>query len=124
MRTSRALLPLLVLVVVAACASRPSGPPPLDPVGTYEFSTDIDGQPFGGTMEITGTPGAYSGWIRGEGLPPIAITSVAVQGRTMRIAASADGTPVAIDLEFNGAQFTGNWSAGEMGGVLTGRKLS
>lgn len=123
MRTSRAVLPLLVLAV-AACASRPSGPPPLNPVGTYEFSTAVDGQPFGGTMEITGTPGSYSGWIRGDGIPPIPITSVTVQGQSMRIAASLDGTPVAIDLTFNGTQFTGNWSAGEMGGALSGRKLS
>ncbi len=123
MRTSRAVLPLLVLAV-AACASRPSGPPPLDPVGTYQFSTAIDGQPFGGTMEITGTPGAYSGWIRGEGIPPIPITSVTVQGQSMRIAASLDGTRVAIDLDFDGTQFTGSWSAGELGGALSGQKLS
>jgi|SRR5690606_3076390 len=123
MRTSRAVLPLLVLAV-AACASRPSGPPPLDPVGTYQFSTSVDGQAFGGTMEITGTPGAYGGWIRGEGLPPIPITSVTVQGQSMRIGASLDGTPVAIDLDFDGAQFTGSWSAGEMGGALSGRKVT
>ncbi|HEY8470829.1 MAG TPA: hypothetical protein VIL18_14350 [Longimicrobiales bacterium] len=75
-------------------------------------------------MEITGTPGAYSGWIRGEGLPPIAVTSVTVQGQKMRIAALLDGTPVAIDLDFDGTQFTGSWSTGELSGTLSGRKLS
>jgi hypothetical protein len=123
MKTSR-VAPLPLLLLVSACAARPSGPPPLDPVGSYEFTTSLDGQPLAGTMEITGTPGAYRGWIRGEGLPPIEVTSVTVQGQRMRIAASLDGTPVAIDLDFDGAQFTGSWSTGEMSGTLSGRKRS
>ena len=38
MKTSR-VAPLPLLLLVAACAARPSGPPPLEPVGRYEFST-------------------------------------------------------------------------------------
>jgi hypothetical protein len=42
MKTSRvASLPLLLLA--AACASRPSGPPALDPAGNYEFTSSVDG---------------------------------------------------------------------------------
>ncbi len=94
-------------------------------MGTYEFSTLIDGQTVGGTLEITGTPGAYSGWIRAEGVPPIPITSVTVQGQSMRIGAQLEGQgPVAIDLDFTGAEFTGSWSVGEAGGVVNGRKVS
>lgn len=122
MKTSRiALLPLLLLV--AACASRPAGPPPLDPVGNYEFSTSVDGQPLGGTFDITGTPGAYTGTIRVQGIDPIPITSVTVQGQALRIAALLDGQPVAVELNFTGDAFTGAWSAGELGGALSGRRI-
>ncbi|HEX7091035.1 MAG TPA: hypothetical protein VF192_12915 [Longimicrobiales bacterium] len=122
MKTSR-VVPLPLLLLVVACASRPSGPPPLDPVGNYEFTTSVDGQPIGGTFDIAGTPGAYTGTIRVQGMDPIPITSVTVQGQALRIAALLDGQPVAIDLSFTGDRFTGAWSAGELGGAVSGRRI-
>jgi|SRR5438552_1768203 len=39
-----------------------ASPVPLDPVGTWSFTTTMsDGQPITGTFQISGKPGAYTG---------------------------------------------------------------
>jgi hypothetical protein len=65
-------------ILFTACASTPQPPAQsttaptqpaatqqataaIDPVGSYEFSTVVDGQTVTGTLHIQGTPGNYKG---------------------------------------------------------------
>ena len=58
----RTLVLALTLVSLAGAQARPATP--FDPAGKWSFSTiDDQGAPISGTMEITGTPGAYAGTI-------------------------------------------------------------
>jgi hypothetical protein len=53
---------VFAVALVGLAASQATPPKPFDPVGKYSFSTVTDaGAPISGTMEITGTPGAYKG---------------------------------------------------------------
>jgi hypothetical protein len=52
----------LALVSLTGAQARPVTP--FDPAGKWTYSTlDDQGAPISGTMEITGTPGAYTGTI-------------------------------------------------------------
>jgi hypothetical protein len=59
---------VLALLLVPAIQPQPAAPA-LDPAGKWTFSThDEDGNPIGGTMEITGEPGKYRGEITVNGM--------------------------------------------------------
>ncbi len=48
-----AVLAFASVAIASACATTPSGPPPFDPVGSYEYTAYFEGQPLPGTMTIT-----------------------------------------------------------------------
>ena len=64
---------ILALTALAGAQTRPA--PAFDPAGKWTFSTtNENGQPISGTMEITGRPGAYAGTILGADGQPLVIT--------------------------------------------------
>jgi hypothetical protein len=123
----KALLAAVLLAATAGCAAgarAPAAPAPLDPVGRYEFSTLYQGQPLAGTIEVTGTEGAYGGVLRATGIPDLPLQSVEVEGRELRIAAGTPDGTLALRLVFAaGAEFTGGWTLGADSGELVGRRL-
>ena len=119
----RCALFALVLVLAAACASGPSGPPPFDPVGTYSYSAGMEGMTMSGTMAIEGTEGAYTGSLQSE-MGAVPITSVVVMGQAVTIEGSGPQGPLTLEFVVTDGAFTGTWAMGGMGGAFTGSKTN
>ena len=129
---------LAVIVIAAACASseetvtttptpQPAAAKPaavvVDPVGTYEFSTLVDGQTVTGTLTIAGTPGAYTGRIVTNMFPEIPITAARVEDKTVIATGSMPDGELTLRMLMDGMNFTGNWQLGEDSGEFNGKKL-
>ncbi|HEV7589395.1 MAG TPA: hypothetical protein VGO40_14860 [Longimicrobium sp.] len=109
----------------AAAPTPPAAPAAVNPVGRYEFATTLQGQMLTGTMEITGTSGAYAGRITSSATGPITITTVTVEGQTMTIAGDTPNGTLTIRMTFtDGGAFTGGWTLAGDGATLTGRRVS
>lgn len=125
----------LLVFLVAACASSPAPvattaptqPVPsttaVDPVGTYEFSTSIDGQTLTGTVHIEGAPLNYRGRVVTKVFPDMAITNVSVAANVISFVASMGGDDVLVRVVMDGSNFQGSWQGGPDSGDISGRKL-
>ncbi len=111
-------------LVLSACAAgpppEPPGPPPLDPVGTYDISVGIEGMELPGVMVIReSADGGYTGSIDTE-MGGASISEVAVEGQTLTFTIPDVGA--VVELLFDGDGFSG-WLAGDMGEAsMTGTK--
>ena len=129
-----------IVLLLAACASRPvpetpgntaGAPQPVvqptsaivDPVGTYEFTTVVDGQTVTGTMHVEGTPGNYRGRILTSAFGEIAIVGASVETNILNLRANMPDGELAIRMVMEGANFKGNWSVGGQSGDISGKKL-
>lgn len=130
-------------LLLAACASSPSPaptpapaavtvvvpppPPPkpkLEPAGSYEFSTIVDGNTITGTMEITGTAGAYTGKILTSAFPEIPIVGAVVDGDAINLKATMPDGELSIHMVFaGGPDFKGNWALAGDTGDFNGKKI-
>jgi hypothetical protein len=134
----KAFATVLLLLSSAACAAAPASEPApaptpipvvhtpegVNPVGKYEFTTSLQGQILTGTMEITGTAGAYAGRITSSATEPIAITTVTVEGQNMTVVGETPNGPLTIKMTFTEAgAFTGNWTLSGDGATLTGKRM-
>lgn len=136
----RKLTPLAL--VLAACASSNTAsttatpqttatkavtpPPPavMDPTGSYEFSTVVDGQTVTGTLFINGTTGAYTGRIVTSTFPEIPVTGATVNGKTVDIKGSMPDGELAITITMEADNtFKGKWVLGADTGEFNGKKL-
>ena len=126
----RSLAALAAALLLAACASsggtatadaRSSA---LDPVGTYDFSTNVEGTPVNGVITITRGDSGYGGSLATDVTETIPVTAVVVEGQKIMVTASSPDGPVNMAITMNGAEFTGSWSFGGMSGTMNGRKRS
>lgn len=117
----RPLTTVLILTLAAACASGPSGPPPFDPVGTYDFSADLNGEALTGTMVIEATGEGYTGELATPMLPipPAPINSVQVVDQTVTIEADGPEGLLLIELVVTDTGLEGTWAMGEGSGIFT-----
>jgi hypothetical protein len=141
---------LLAASVSLACATSPAAtpnrptptpsttqaaPPPstsvapssaLNPVGTFDFTAiGPDGSTASaGHFTITGTPGNYKGRVEREGMGGTDLTSVTVDGQTMRLVASIPEGAVTLTLNFaaGGNDFTGRWNIENLEGSISGKR--
>lgn len=120
---SRRALIALFPVLVAACASGPSGPPPFDPVGTYSYSANLEGMTISGTMTIDGSEGAYTGMLQSD-MGNVPINSVMVVGQAVTIEGSGPDGPLTLEFVVTDGAFTGTWAMGGMGGSFMGSKTN
>ncbi|MBI2797506.1 MAG: hypothetical protein HYX65_12465 [Gemmatimonadetes bacterium] len=100
----------------------PAAPAPVNPVGSFEFATEVNGSPMKGTLSIAGSPGAYSGKIASDVLPEMPITSVTVDGQLMKLVADTPNGAVTVSLAFTGVNFTGNWELAGQSGSMAGKR--
>ena len=132
----------LLLISAAACAPAPAAAPAtmpapaaqpaaaampaaLSPVGRYEFATTLQGQMLTGTMEIAGSPGAYTGRITSSATGPIEVGAVTVAGREMVVTGETPNGTLTIRMTFtDGPNFTGGWTLAGDGATLTGHRVS
>ena len=102
--------------VLSACAGgpppEPPGPPPLDPVGTYDFTVAAEGMEIIGTMIIQGSEEeGYTGSMDTD-MGGAAVTDIVVDGQIMTFfIPEADAS---ARIEFDGDTFTGGMD-GAMG---------
>lgn len=138
----KAILAATLALSLAACATANTGSPTpdatvtttttttaattsstaLNPVGAYEFATQVNGDAVTGTMEITGTPGAYGGRIVSNHFPEFPVRSASAAGQEMTVVAETPNGNVTFRMAFTGPAFTGSWSLGGDTGAITGRR--
>ena len=132
-RTSFAALVLLAACAPAATSAgdptpAPTAPPPVatsaavNPVGTFEFTTSVNGDMVTGSVEVTGSSGAYGGTIRTSATPDIPVTGVTVNGQQMVVTADTPDGELTIAMNFTGNNFTGGWTLGGGSGELRGQR--
>ena len=138
MQTLR-LIPIAALL--AACASAPDPAPQattapqqpaartqttavVDPVGSYEFTTVVDGQTVTGTMHIQGTPGNYKGRILTNVFPEIPIVGASVETNVINVRANMPEGELTLRMVMDGMNFNGNWALGADSGDFSGKKLA
>jgi hypothetical protein len=107
----------------SAVAAAPAKSAAVNPVGTFEFNTEVNGSPMKGNIRIAGTPGNYSGSMTSDITPELPITSIAVDGQTMKLAMDTPNGAATINIAFTGDTFTGNWELGGASGPLTGKRV-
>jgi hypothetical protein len=110
------------VALAAACASTPAQPRAVDPVGTFDFTTAMEGTEISGSIEIQRGADGYTGTLTTNVSEPIPVTSVTVEGQTVYAVASAPDGPVNCTLTFTGNDFTGSWNYAGMAGQLTGKR--
>lgn len=104
-------------------AAAPARPAALNPVGTYEFATEVNGSPMKGLLNVAGMAGSYTGSMKSDITPELPLTSVAVSGQTMKVVLDTPNGAATINLTFTGDTFTGTWELGGAGGPLTGKRI-
>ena len=111
---------VLTLALAAACATGPSGPPPFDPVGTYDFTARVEGEDLTGTMIIEAAGEGYTGELSTPMLPipPAPINSVEVVDRTVAIEADGPEGLLLIELVVTDTALEGTWAMGEGTGTF------
>jgi len=131
---AKLLLAAVLSLAASACAGGPApeaapaqsaAPAAVNPVGRFEFSTTVQGQPVTGAIEIAGAPGAYTGQITTSVTPPLPVASVTVNGQEMVVTGNTPEGVVTLRLAFtDGTSFTGGWELAGDGGTLSGRRVA
>ncbi len=121
--TSTTAAPAPMAAPSTARAAAPAKPAPVNPVGQFEFSTELNGSPMKGLMKIAGTAGNYSGSMTSDITPELPISTVTADGQTVKIGMDTPNGAATITLLFTGDTFTGNWELGGASGPLTGKRI-
>lgn len=108
--------------VVVKAPVAPLAPLRLEPAGSYEFTTVVDGQTVTGTMQIAGTPGAYTGKILSNIFPEIPIVSASTEGDVLNVKGMMPDGELSIRMVFTGEDFKGTWAIGAGMGEFNGKK--
>ncbi len=117
--TRSILTSILAATSLTACATGPSGPPPFDPVGTYAYTADVDGQAVPGSMTIEQGEDGFTGLIHSDMFPPIPISSVTVMDQVVTIEAAGPNGPLLIEFLAADGVLDGTWAMGEQGGTFS-----
>lgn len=107
----------------AAVVAAPAKPAALNPVGNFEFNTEVNGSPMKGSLTVTGSAGNLVGKMSSDITPELPATSVTVDGQTMKVVLDTPNGAATINLVFTGDSFTGNWELGGASGPLTGKRI-
>ena len=127
----RSIIPVLAALTAVAIgvstakAQTPAPPAPVDPIGTFEFTTTVQGQTVNGTINIAkdSASSALAGKILTDVMPEIPIKSVTVDGKKVIIYAEIPDGALTITLEFEDKdKFAGNWTLGGDGGAISGKR--
>ena len=95
----------------------------VDPVGTWDFEVDFQGQAIAGFFEIAGPTGEWTGSAYSDALGTTALEAVEVDGNviTLTIADGGQGL-IIIEMIVDGDVFTGVGSLGFDDFILSGSR--
>ena len=126
MKPTKAAPVLSLLVALASLAGSAAAQAPakaVNPVGDFEYTTTVDGQPMSGVISITRKENVLGGKILSEVMPEIPITGVTVEARKVTIKATIPDGELTIVLNFeDDNKFAGNWALGDQGGAIAGKR--
>lgn len=124
---------LLFVVGCAASSTATTGtaakakakPKPYDPTGTWEYTVEIPDGGFGGTLVVTGNPGAYAVTLETDEFGALETTEVSMDGQTMTgYIEVMMGNYADIECTFDGETFTGLVYLGEDAFPMEGKRVS
>jgi len=123
-----AALALAVLLPAAAGAQEAANPsaPAIDPVGKYVVQAVVQGQAMDFEMVIEKKEdGTYGGKLANPNIGESYISSLKVEGRTMKMVLSTpQGTEAVAEVTMaEDGTLDGSWSMQGDGGKMTGKKL-
>ena len=107
----------------AASSVMPASQPAFEPVGTFNFSADVQGTASRGTIVVERSQdGRLTGNVTSD-RRSAPLNTVDVDGRTMRLTMTLPtGPDVTFVMNFDGDSFTGTWSAQGASGSLSGAR--
>jgi len=108
--------------VAPARAVEPPAPPPVDPVGIFDFTTSLEGTVVNGTVTIVKTDAGFGGSLTTNVTEPVPVRAAVVEGQKLTVIADTPDGPVVFTMEFKGDEFTGGWSLGTMSGSHSGKR--
>jgi hypothetical protein len=122
---------LAAALLTTACATVPASAPAADPeaaaspapnpVGTFNFRSNVQGRDFDGVIRIArAASGAFTGTVTTPLTGELAVRSVDVQGSSIRVTAQGRMGDAVLTMNFTGASFTGDWTYGPSSGRMTG----
>ena len=122
----RAAVHMFGFAMLASCASLRSAQTPPDVTGTYSYTSTAHGQPVNGTIVVTRSDSTYTVVMSTGGMTrDILFRDVTVSGnRVTATAQTPAGATVALHLTIDGQSLKGDWSLGEQGAPLTGKRAS
>lgn len=121
------LAALLTTACATTAAPESSSPAPVavDPVGNYNFTSEVSGRSFAGVIRVArGQGGAYTGTISTPMTGSMPVQAVDVQGARMVVTARGQQGNAVMNLDFTGETFTGSWTYATAGGTLSGRRAT
>lgn len=95
----------------------------MNAIGAYTFVTDVNGTPVSGTLVITRDNGTWGGRMTSDVFPQLPVTSVGVEGQTVRVTADTPNGSVQIVMNFVGDDYSGTWELGGQQGAVTGKRI-
>lgn len=97
-------------------------PATLNPVGSYTFTTELNGQAVTGTMSIRSENNALTGTISAHGQGEFPISNVKVENQTLTMSFDTPNGTGTARLEFVGNDFAGAWELAGQSGPMTGKR--
>jgi hypothetical protein len=95
----------------------------LDPVGSYRYETEINGQAVGGVLTIRSENGVLRGTIVAEGQGEFPVRDVTVSGSTMTFVFETPNGAGVGRIAFTGPDFVGSWELAGQTGPLKGKRM-
>ncbi len=119
-------LALALPVAARAQDSTKAAAPAIDPVGKYQVSAVVQGQPSDFDMVIEKkADGTYTGTLTNPNFGTSTVASLKVEGRTLKLVlATPQGTEAVAEVTLAAdGTLDGTWSMQGDGGKMTGKKL-
>lgn len=123
----RAVLFLALTLGVGACAAateQTAAPPPFDPAGTWDFTTQFQGTPVTGTLILRrDADGALGGSIATNLTGTLQLRSVTLEGRRAVLQAPTPDGELNMHVDFEADRITGGWElTSGASGAVTGQR--
>jgi len=125
-----AALLLAMIFFIASCAASSTGTTAkakkkaYDPTGSWEYYVDTPDGGSGGTMTISGSPGAYTGTLSTDQFGTLELTGLDVVDTNMTATIEVMGTGADIEVAFDGDTFSGVVYLGEDAFPMEGKRTS